>query len=51
MHLLIAYLLSNIFAENYRNRLICVKVVARENSDIFVTLRKLNWIILRKLFL
>jgi len=37
MSLLIAYFLSNIFAKNYQNRIMYVKVIPRQNSDIFQT--------------
>jgi len=36
-HLIIAYFLSNTSAKNYRNEFMSVRVIARQNTDIFET--------------
>ena len=33
--LLIAYFLGNIYAKNYQNRRMCVRLIARQSSDFF----------------
>jgi len=35
--LLIANFLGNIYAKNYQNRFMCVRVIARQSSNIFET--------------
>jgi len=37
VHSLISYFLSNTSAKNYRNRIMCVKIIASQTWDIFET--------------
>jgi len=34
-HHLISYFLSNTSAKNYRNRIVCVKIIASQRWDVF----------------
>ena len=36
-HHLISYFLSNTSAKNYRNRIVCVKIIASQMWDVFKT--------------